>query len=164
MRLLLQLTDALHHILTLGRNSAEHLQEGAGVHRVGGLHGEGIGTVGNIGHGLHALVPHAIHRLLERVQLVFHGGRVSEGVDLVDEARHAGPLAEHALHIGELHMAVGVHETGAQDARFHLFVLRAQARTDDGAVLLHFHEGVAERLTRQGIYVFCGKTLHKESL
>ena len=151
MCLLLQLAHAGHHFTTFFRLCAEHLQEGAGVQGVGGLDGEGIGTVGNIGHRLHALRPEAVHFLLQRSHLVFVGRGVAQFVDLVDEARHPGPLAEEAFHIGELYVAVGVHKARAQDARIHLFGGGAQPGTHHGPVFVYLYKSVLQRFTGKGV-------------
>ena len=159
----LQTSHPLHHLRAFGGNRAENLQECAGVHRVGGLHLEGIGTIGNIGHGHHALVPHMVHGRLQGRHFVFVGGSVPELVDLVDKTCHAGAPAEKAPHIGEFHMAVGVHKTRADDAAVHFFLLRTPPHPQDGSILLHLYKGVTDGVTGKGVDIFCGKALHRES-
>ena len=161
--LLLKGAHTLHHGVAFLGNRAEHLQEGTGVHGMGGLDGEGVVAVGDIGHCLHSLRPHAVHGFLQGCHLVFQGRGVPEGIDLIDETGHAGALAEQPFHVGKLHMAVRIHKAGAQDAVIHRFLGRANAGAHDGAVLLHFHKGVAEGLPAQGIYIFCSESFHSVS-
>ena len=163
MRFLLQLTDTHHHGATFLRDGPENFQETAGIHGMPCLDGKGIVAIGDIGHRLHALRPHAVHGCLQGRHFVFRGRGVPKGIDLVNETGHAGALAEKSFHVGELYMAVGVHEARAQDAFIHALLRQAHARADNGAVLLHFHKGVAERLPAQGIYIFCSESFHKVS-
>ena len=109
------------------------------------LYLEGIVAVGNIGHGYYALGVHLVHGGLEGGYLVFQGGGVPQLVNLVYKARHARSLAEHSLHIGELHMAVGVHHAGAQGAFHDRFSFFTEPGAKYYAFIVHFHKGILQR-------------------
>ena len=117
-------------------------QEGAGIHRMLCLDGKGIVAVGDIGHSHHPFLVHLVHTLFQGTDLVFQGGGIAEGVDLVNEAGHTRTLAEEALHIGQFHVAVGVDHTGAEGAVQDGFAFLAQAGSQHYAVIVHFHIGI----------------------
>ena len=145
----LQLPHPLHRGIAIRRFGAEDLQEGTGVHRVTGLHGEGIVAVGDVGHGHDTLAPEAVHRLREVPDLLFQGFVVAKLIDLVDESGHPGPLPELSLHIREFHVAVGIDKAGDNGSlaenRFpgRFF---ANPCPDDGSIVFELHEPVYERL------------------
>ena len=147
----LQFPDAVHHGAAILRFGAEDLQEGAGVHRVAGLDGEGVVAVGDVGHSHDALLPHAVHLPREVIDLLLQGLVVPHLIDLVDESGHAGALAELALQIGEFNVAVRIDKTRSDRAvveRRFGGGIRAHACPDDGSVILHLHEPVPDGFRR----------------
>ena len=70
--LCLQRPYAFHDGIASAFIGPEHLQEGAGVHGMGGFYRKRVCTVGNIGHGNHPLRPHPVHGLFEQTHFVFH--------------------------------------------------------------------------------------------
>ena len=148
---LLQLPDTVHHGLAILRFGPEDLQEGAGVHRVAGLDGEGVVAVGDVGHPHDALFPHAVHLPREVIDLLLQGLVVPHFIDLVDESGHAGALAELALQIGEFDVAVRIDKARGDRAVVERRLgggIRAHACPDDGSVILHLHEPVPDGLRR----------------
>ena len=141
----LQARDAFHYGIAFLRYRAKHLQEGARVHGVALFDGKGIGAVGDIGHGHNPLIPEVVHGVRKLLHLLLQRLRVPQLIDLVDETGHARPLAEQPLHVGKLHMAVGVHKARAQDAvqeyRFGRRV-RRNAGAQHGSVIVQLYKTV----------------------
>ena len=157
----LQGLHTLNHSFPAVRVCPEDLQEGASIHGMSGLNGKGIVAVGNIGHGYHALGVHLVHGHLEGCNLVFQGRGVPQFVDLVYEARHARTFAEQSFHIGEFHMAVGVHHARAQGAFHYRLPFLTKAGPEHHSLVVHLHECIFQRKGRgKRVKILGGVTFH----
>ena len=116
-----------------------------------GLYLKGICAVGDIGHCLHALLPHGIHGGFEGVHLVFNGRRIPHLIDLVYETGHARSFAELTLKVRKFHMAVGIYKAGADNAFLNYLRWAANASFKHSSVLPYLNESVGNGLTRQGV-------------
>ena len=153
--LFLQFQNRIHHVRAVLRLGSEHLQEGSRVHRGLLLNGERVIAIADVSHRGDSPFPHQIHPLADVFYLLLERFRVSQSVDLVNEAGHPCPFAEKLPHIRQLHMAMGIHK--ARDngpLQEYLLGIGILTLTDSGnsSFIVIFHITVPDRFgTVQGV-------------
>ena len=106
----------IYNLPAIMRPGPEHLDECPGIHRGLRLHGKAVIAVAYVRHSRDPGLPHPVHLQRQRLYLVLPGGTVPEGVYLVDEPCHTASLEELSPEMRQLHVAVGIHESGHYDA------------------------------------------------